>query len=258
MTFTYDHTYDGLLSVIFEICWRRMQPVAIMPEGEAQENLFEKPIHVGTREDYAERLQRGLHARCGKAANRLLHRCFLSEKEGVEMLIFHFVKTAMQHEKSILKNYRDEKILALHQIDKQVGREVHRMHAFVRFQETKDGLFAAHIDPDFNVLPLIGNHFEERYPAFEWLIFDTQRKYGLFWNGKKSAFVTFSGKHYRQLSEEVLTGAETDYQELWKSYFKSVDIPERRNMKLHLQHVPRRYWKYLVEKQPERKNEKDV
>ena len=50
----------------------------------------------------------------------------------------------------------------------------------------------------------------------------------------------------------MLTGAETDYQELWKAYFKSVDIPERRNLKLHLQHVPKRYWKYLVEKQPER------
>ncbi|MEO6759204.1 MAG: DUF4130 domain-containing protein, partial [Saprospiraceae bacterium] len=25
-------------------------------------------------------------------------------------------------------------------------------------------------------------------------------------------------------------------------------IPERRNLKLHLQHVPKRYWKYLTEK----------
>jgi probable DNA metabolism protein len=43
---------------------------------------------------------------------------------------------------------------------------------------------------------------------------------------------------------------ESLYQELWKQYFDSVDIKARRNMKLHIQHVPKRYWKYLVEKQP--------
>lgn len=46
----------------------------------------------------------------------------------------------------------------------------------------------------------------------------------------------------------ILADAEKDYQELWKTYFKAVDIPERRNMKLHVQHVPKRYWKYLIEK----------
>jgi probable DNA metabolism protein len=251
MIFTYDHSYEGLLSAIFEICWRRAEPLAILPEGEAQDSLFETPIHVETRQDYVERLQNGLHARCGKDGNRLLFRCFLSEKKGVEMLIYYFVKTAMQHSTSILKNYRDEKILELHQIDKQIGREVHRMHAFVRFQETKDGLFAALIQPDFNVLPLIGQHFEQRYPAFDWLIFDAKRKYGLYWNGEQSSYVTFSGKQHDNLGAALLTGAETDYQQLWQTYFRSVDIPERRNLKLHLQHVPRRYWKYLVEKQEE-------
>ena len=52
----------------------------------------------------------------------------------------------------------------------------------------------------------------------------------------------------RQLSADLLAEAEPDYQVLWKSYFDSVNIPERKNMKLHLQHVPRRYWKYLSEK----------
>ncbi|RYE25413.1 MAG: DUF4130 domain-containing protein, partial [Sphingobacteriales bacterium] len=39
------------------------------------------------------------------------------------------------------------------------------------------------------------------------------------------------------------------YQLLWKSYFNNSNIKERKNMKLHIQHIPRRYWKYLTEKQ---------
>jgi len=52
----------------------------------------------------------------------------------------------------------------------------------------------------------------------------------------------------RQLSSDLLQENEPDYQVLWKSYFDNVNIPERRNMKLHLQHIPKRYWKYLSEK----------
>ncbi|MES2689093.1 MAG: DUF4130 domain-containing protein, partial [Bacteroidota bacterium] len=38
------------------------------------------------------------------------------------------------------------------------------------------------------------------------------------------------------------------YRQLWAGYFKHTNIPSRKNIKLHLQHVPKRYWKYLPEK----------
>jgi probable DNA metabolism protein len=39
------------------------------------------------------------------------------------------------------------------------------------------------------------------------------------------------------------------FQKLWKAYFKSLTIKERINPKLQRQHLPKRYWKYLTEKQ---------
>ncbi|MEM1124738.1 MAG: TIGR03915 family putative DNA repair protein, partial [Bacteroidota bacterium] len=132
-----------------------------------------------------------------------------------------------------------------------IGREVHRMHAFVRFQKTKDDIYTALIEPDFNVLPLIGDHFEKRYPIMQWLIYDVKRHYGIFYDLSKVNFFTFdSSDHQRltHLSREILSVEEKNYQILWKSYFDSVNIPERNNAKLHLQHVPKRYWKYLTEK----------
>uniref|UniRef100_UPI00124E72C8 DUF4130 domain-containing protein n=3 Tax=Acinetobacter ursingii TaxID=108980 RepID=UPI00124E72C8 len=38
------------------------------------------------------------------------------------------------------------------------------------------------------------------------------------------------------------------YDQLWKDYFKSVNIEARNNIKLHIQYVPRRYWRYMNEK----------
>ncbi|MGK4566274.1 DUF4130 domain-containing protein [Flavobacterium sp. 3HN19-14] len=50
------------------------------------------------------------------------------------------------------------------------------------------------------------------------------------------------------LPENTLRDKEGLYALLWNDYFKSTNIPARKNMKLHLQHVPKRYWKYLTEK----------
>ena len=59
------------------------------------------------------------------------------------------------------------------------------MEAFVRFQLTKDGLYYCIIQPDYNVLPLISNHFEKRYADQRWLIYDSRRKYGIYYDLKK-------------------------------------------------------------------------
>ena len=52
-----------------------------------------------------------------------------------------------------------------------------------------------------------------------------------------------------KLDENLMAEDEKLYQELWKGYFKSMTIKERINLKLHRQHLPKRYWKYLTEKQ---------
>lgn len=248
MVYTYDGTWHGLLTVVFETYRLKAPATQIAMDELYQPSFFDKPLHIATDEEKAKRVVKGLVKRTGQKGHRLLYRCFLSEQVGIEMLIYYFIQKSIEIEHNILENYRDDKILQLHQINKKIGREVHRMHAFVRFQETKDGMLVALINPDFNVLPLTGKHFVERYPALEWLIYDTKRHYGWYYSQHKSSFITLSENKHNYISSQLLTGDELDYQDLWQSYFKATDIPERRNMKLHLQHVPKRYWKFLVEK----------
>jgi len=248
MIYRYDGTYNGLLSVIFESYRLKAPATEIIADHLFQQGLFETPIEVDTEVEKAERVKNGLEKKCGKAASTLIYRCFLSERSDVAMLIYRFVRMAMQETDNVLHNYRNDTVLQLHQISKQIGREVHRMHAFVRFQETKDGMLVALINPDFNVLPLSGQHFVARYPALHWLIYDTKRHYGWYYDMNKSKFITLNEKQHRHLAQDLLTNEENSYQQLWQSYFKATDIPERRNMKLHLQHVPKRYWSFLVEK----------
>ena len=251
-TYTYDATYQGLLTAIFQAYDRRELDVDIVPEDRYQESFFSQPVPVTTDEAQAKRVLAGLEQRV-RGAGKWLHRLFLTEQPGTERLILHYLRRQFASKMDVRKDASDEKIRALQRLHQQMGREEHRMHAFVRFQETPDGMFVGLINPDFNCLPLLGEHFGSRYPAMDWLIYDTTRHYGLHWDPttKKAEYITLTtsaNSNLRQLSADMLSTTETDYQEAWKAYFKAVDIPERRNMQLHIQHVPRRYWKYLTEK----------
>ncbi len=248
MIYVYDGSYEGVLSTIFSTFQRGKEAHDMVVESQYQPGLFHEPTFVTTDAAHARRVLKGMEKRCGQEVVRLMYEAFLSEQAGIEMLLYQFVRLAVESPENVLHNFREPCVLKLHQIGRQIHREVHRMHAFVRFQQTNDGLFVAMIAPDYNVLPLLPPHFVARYPAFCWLIYDTRRHYGIYHQQQQVDYITLQTHQHHQLAQALLTASEKDYQQLWKTYFKSVDIPERRNLKLHLQHVPKRYWKYLIEK----------
>jgi len=165
----------------------------------------------------------------------------------IENLIYRVVKYILSTQTDVLSDYTNADILKLHQTLKMIGREKHRMEAFVRFELTKDAIYYATIEPDFNVLPLIIKHFESRYADQKWLIYDTKRDYGIYYDLNSTEFVDFP-EEKNALSPESLDEKENNYQVLWQDYFSSTNIKARKNTKLHLRHVPKRYWKYLTEK----------
>ena len=154
---------------------------------------------------------------------------------------------------SVEHNYANADVLLLQQVSRKVAREKHRMEAFVRFQLTKDDLYYAMIQPDYNVLPLISKHFTSRYADQKWLIYDSLRKYGLYYDLHKTVEVQLNFEidvNNKTLLHTIHDEKEELYQKLWHQYFTSVNIVARKNMKLHIQHMPKRYWKNLVEKKP--------
>ena len=52
-----------------------------------------------------------------------------------------------------------------------------------------------------------------------------------------------------KLNEEVMSSDDRLFQDLWRTYFKAICIRERINPRKQLSDMPRRYWKYLTEKQ---------
>lgn len=251
--YTYDGTFEGLLTIVFEAYERKVWPHSIEQKHLAQPDMFGETIHVVTDEQKVSRVWKGLEKKLSSSALTALYHTFLWEQPGFEMLIFDYIKLAFSSTESIEHNYAAACVLKVQQAAKQMFREKHRMEAFVRFQKTKDDVYFATISPDFNVLPLIIKHFENRYADQQWVIYDLTRGYGAYYNLNNTELISLEtdAKTLKGRGQAaVFADDEVDYQRLWQTYFDHVNIPERKNPKLHLRHIPKRYWKYLSEKQP--------
>lgn len=248
---SYDSTFEGLLTVIFEIFEFKYSDPKIVKQTEVQQNIFTAPVEIITNVAKADRVINRLKEQLGSEGVRNLIYSFLSEKAGIEDLLLNVINYAVKNSgQNILKDFSNDAVLQISQLTKSVGREKHRMEAFIRFELLRDGIYFAKIDPDFDVLTLIIKHFKNRYQDQKWLIYDLRRKYGAYYDLNSVEIVTMDLDLHSMSDKNsvVFSDAEIEYQKLWSEYFDHTNIKERKNKKLHLQHVPKRYWKYLTEK----------
>ncbi|WP_338377441.1 TIGR03915 family putative DNA repair protein [uncultured Flavobacterium sp.] len=248
---SYDNTFEGFLTAVFEIFeYKYVQP-KIIKYTDLQQNLFIDSIEIITNIEKSDRVIKRLNEQIGADGVRCLIYAFLSEKQDVENSILKVIEYAVKNpSQNVMKNFSNEAVLQISKLTKSVGREKHRMEAFIRFELLKDGIYFAKIEPDFDVLTLIIRHFKNRYQDQKWLIYDLRRKYGVFYDLFKTEIVSLDLdlKLLEANNNEVFSDSEIEYQKLWSEYFDHTNIKERKNTKLHTQHVPKRYWKYLTEK----------
>ncbi len=252
--FIYDHTFDGLLTCLFQVYARKTFPQLLLKEGEPLPLFYDEAIHITTEEDKHQRVWKGLQKKLSRSALATLTYGWLSEVPGVDMLLLRYMRKAIDSPVSIETNFADADVLELSKIWKKVNWERLRILQFVRFQKAADGTYFAAIEPQHNALPLTIHHFRDRYADQPWMIYDLKRHYGYYYDLKTVEEVTFEDTtqaHFvtGMLNENLMDKDEKYFQQLWKTYFKSVCIKERLNPRKHKQDMPVRYWKYLTEKQ---------
>ena len=146
-------------------------------------------------------------------------------------------------ERRLLADPADGDVARLRLMAKAVKREVHKMHAFVRFQETVDEegrpLYAAWFEPQHHILRRAAPFFRDRFASMRWII--ATPRGAVRWDGEKLFFL-----HEPMRKPE---GIDDGKEALWRTYYASIFNPARLNSKVMQQHMPRRYWKNLPEAQ---------
>lgn len=254
--YVFDNTLDGLLTAVFDSFFLHQQPEYLLVEGEQLPLFADEPHRVVTDGEKAERVWKGLEKYLSKDGLHMITISWLSEERALNQPLFNFIcKVFRLKIKNIERNASDPDVLEVCNTCRRVLHEQLRMKQFIRFQKAKDGTYLAVVSPDHNVLPLITDHFQDRFNDQSWLIYDAKRHYGYYYDGKTVIHVTFMDEasvpfdlSNGKMNADVLSENDKLFQDLWRTYFKAICIKERMNPKKQLSDMPRRYWKYMTEK----------
>jgi probable DNA metabolism protein len=253
MTYSYDGSFEGFLTVIFHAFRDKVRPEAILPERPGVQMPLGDFVPIRREEKKAQRVWEGLVNRTSMKNARLLHVALLAEEAGTEMLLWHYLgKVFSSRQPDFYLNMLDDTVFDLVQMARRVKLEVHRFHGFVRFQKTADGMLFAPVDPDHNILRLMANHFRKRFSGQHWVIYDTRRNFGIYHDTEQVREIVLENPRIDlqsgNVAREVRAMDEDFYCRLWQDYYDAVNILERKNHKQMTRSMPRRYWKYLPEK----------
>lgn len=245
---SYDSTFDGFLSAVFEIYSQRLDVERFVPdrETEASSDLFQQVFRVETSEDSSMRLRRAIVNAASEDVLQLLYTAFLSEEQGIEMKILAFLrKLFLLDDPNYGKNPTSPEMLPLYKIAGSVRREAGGMLGIVRFSKWHGNFYIAKIEPKYDILLLMEQHFCNRFANQKWIIYDAKRKYALLHDRAGAAKVVSlpdEASFIRAIQSDGIT-------RLWQDYYNTIAIKERENPKLLKRCLPVRYWKNLPERQ---------
>ena len=226
--YVFDGTMDGLLTAVFDAFYLKEQPEQLLAEGDALPLFCDHTYHVTTDEEKARRVWTGLEKKLTREALKLISVSWLSELRELNTPLFHYICKVFKLG-DISRNFADADVLDVTNIARRVLHEQLRMKQFIRFQKAKDGTYLGVVSPDHNVLPIITDHFQDRFNDQPWLIYDAKRHYGYYYDGKIVIRVTFEDEaavpfdlRNGKMDADVLSDNDQLFQDLWRTYFKAI------------------------------------
>lgn len=250
--FAFDNTFEGLLTLVFDCYSRRQFPDEILSGEGSQNILFGSTISILTDDRKAERVWNGIVAHSSPENAHRIYRVFLSGQNDTPLLLFRYMRLILDSTKNEETNFAQPLVVEVNKLHQKVCKETSRVLQFVRFQKTIEGSYYASFAPMYDVLPLCISHFRNRFADQQWIIYDLKRNYGFLYNLKNVTRVVFDelkvNPQNGRLHHSLLADDEKLFQQLWRQYYHSICIQERKNEKVHRQLLPKRFWKYLPEK----------
>ena len=239
----YDGSWNGLLTT-FQVCLDRNISLGEISKEQTQTcSLFGEPEKVQTNLISCCKLKELIKTKMGENPLRLMYHAYLSEEKSMEDTLYQYLVLGLKKGKLISNFLTNDYVYRVETIAKKVMREKHRYLGLLRFSTIGDILYAE-FEPDYFILPLLAKPFFDRLGSEDFIIFDKKRK-KLLLKERGELF-------YQTVDEELIATlhaktSDTTYEQLWVTYFKTISITLRKNLKLQRSKVPFKCVPYLTE-----------
>lgn len=246
VTLVCDAGFDGIMTAVYDgwVLMNKGCMVHIHPGKDYAPTFFSEFITIETDMDKAIRVAESIRVKVSELAYRMVYEACMHYDEDRADVVFEFLKLAYPVGARVTKMLGNPSVMRLMELKRKVANEAHLFKEFLRFDELKGRVLYGKIEPKCDVLPFVSQHFEERFPEEDWIIYDTKRKKAAV--HKHSMGVVFVvGQDMEQLTKDLQTNDE--YRELWRVFFDTIGIEARKNPKCQQNHMPQWYRKYMTE-----------
>jgi probable DNA metabolism protein len=139
-----------------------------------------------------------------------------------------------------LDDKADPLVHRLEAMARAVRRDLHKMHAFLRFREveTDSGArFVAWFEPEHHIVRAAAGFFVRRFASMRWSILTPELS--LHWDGETLSEGPGASKADAPQGDPV--------EMVWKTYYAAIFNPARVKIGAMLKEMPKKYWKNMPE-----------
>ncbi len=155
-------------------------------------------------------------------------------------LLYRLIWRLTHGERALLEVMSDPLVHRLAMMGKAIRRDLHKMHAFLRFRrvETAGGeRFVAWFEPDHHILAAAAPFFRNRFGSLDWTILTPEGR--VSWTGGALVFGPPATRG------EAAAG--DGFEEGWRDYYESTFNPARLNTTAMRAEMPKKYWRNMPE-----------
>ncbi len=252
-----EDSLTGIFSGIYEVWKRKMtaEEAGLEVGDSFERRLFCEYIFCKAEERKALAVIRMIQKNLGADVYEKISYALLSADRRKAEMVFRAMLEAkkLSRKDRLMEHLGNEAVRAVFGMYRQVANEAHHYKGFVRFRELKNKTLFAKIEPKHAVLPCIAEHFADRFPQENWVIYDkTHEVFLIHEKGKRYYFLQqyMCMKGDSGSAQKIAGGfseEEMDYEALWKGFVQSISVAERENRALQNQNLPLRFRTNLVE-----------
>lgn len=224
---------------------RRLLQAGIAPEqvtwtveGRGNSGELDLSPSAALPEKSSDQIARAV--RISKTLLSLINTALLHSNEDRFDLAYRLLYRA-QSVPALHRNPADADMLKLNRYAKAIRRDIHKMHAFVRFRKIGESegreQFVAWFEPDHHITEAVAPFFRNRFTGMDWLIVTPGAS--IAWDGQKLSVGPGGCKD--DVPQEDIVEAE------WRTYYANIFNPARVKISAMKSEMPMKYWKNLPE-----------
>lgn len=153
---------------------------------------------------------------------------------------------SMRDGSKVLQAFGEPYIQRIFELQRAAGAEAHHLLGFLRFSELENGVLFSTIHPKNDVLAILGEHFSDRLPLENFIIYDETRQLSVI-HKASSNYMIVDASGLNQDIIQRYSEKELEYRKLWCGFFQSIGIDARKNPTLQSHNIPKRFWSDTVE-----------